>query len=66
MPWYVFRCRQCGEEFTTLSAWNRKSEVICPKCGSTRLEEQVSQYRTSAAGGTQTGSWPGAGSSGCG
>ncbi len=63
MPWYVFRCQQCGEEFTTLAAWNRKVEVVCPRCGSSRLEELLNQYRTSAAGGSPTGSGGGCGSS---
>lgn len=56
MPWYVFRCQECGEEFTALLAWNRKSEATCPKCGAGRLEELVSQYRTSSAGGSSTAS----------
>ncbi|HHW14450.1 MAG TPA: zinc ribbon domain-containing protein [Firmicutes bacterium] len=56
MPWYVFQCEECGEEFTTLRAWNRKSEVVCPKCGSSRLREQMNQYRTVSAGAGSTGS----------
>jgi putative FmdB family regulatory protein len=55
MAWYVFRCRQCGEEFGALSTWSRKSEVVCPKCGSNWLEEQFHHYRTNSAGGSSTG-----------
>lgn len=66
MPWYVFRCDHCGEEFTTLSAWNRKSEVVCPKCGSSQLQELVNQYRTSATGGPSAGSGASCGSTSCG
>lgn len=56
MPWYVFHCTECGEEFTTLCAWNRKSEVVCPRCGSSRLEEQMNQYRTNSSGSSTAGS----------
>lgn len=63
MPWYVFQCQQCGEEFSTLTSWNRKAEVICPKCGSAQLTEQLNQYRTSAAGAPAGGSGASCGSS---
>lgn len=39
MPFYEFRCQECGEEFTKRVSWREKSEVACPRCGSKKLRE---------------------------
>ncbi len=55
MPIFEFECLDCGVEFERLV---RKagaiSEVACPMCGSSRIEQKISTFasldRRSAAG----------------
>jgi putative FmdB family regulatory protein len=45
MPEYEFECQQCGEKFEqkeTYEQHDRHNEK-CPKCGSKRVEQLVSQ-----------------------
>lgn len=38
MPFYNFRCEQCGKRFEELVAYDRRNEVPCPACqGETRV-----------------------------
>ncbi len=46
MPQYEFTCKGCGKPFSktlTLSEYE-KGKLTCPKCGSRRIEQQVSSF----------------------
>jgi putative FmdB family regulatory protein len=46
MPRYDFVCKGCKKPFSrtlTLSEYE-KGKLICPKCGSRRVEQQVSSF----------------------
>lgn len=52
MPIYEYVCRECGEEFELLVI-NKSEEIKCPKCGSPKLEQQVSGFASvSSSGGS--------------
>jgi putative FmdB family regulatory protein len=46
MPTYEYRCRACSEEFTRIMSLSdfEKGGVVCPKCGSTDVKQQLSQF----------------------
>ncbi len=57
MPIYSYTCEQCGAEFDklVLSA-SRLREVVCPVCGSERVERRPALFGVGAksSGGTST------------
>lgn len=36
-----------------MTSWSKKSEVVCPECGSAQLDEQFGQYRLAAVGSSR-------------
>ena len=46
MPTYVFRCDQCGEEFSRIMSFKEYEEgkVACPKCKSTQVDRTFSPF----------------------
>jgi putative FmdB family regulatory protein len=42
MPQYEYLCSSCGKKFTTILtlAEHDQRKVKCPKCGSTKVEQQ--------------------------
>lgn len=40
MPTYVYRCRDCGEQFERVESMSEhgKAPPRCPKCGGTQVE----------------------------
>lgn len=54
MPSYEFRCQNCGHHFTVFNvAWEKKSLLTCPECGSDKLREVFGfNYRSGGATGT--------------
>ena len=53
MPIYAYACANCAHEFETLV---RSNELpACPKCGSERLDRQLSLIAKPAAGGPSSG-----------
>ena len=49
MPIYAYACANCAHEFETLVRSNESP--ACPKCGSERLDRQLSLIAKPAAGG---------------
>ena len=49
MPIYSYACRDCGKEFQMLVRGGETPE--CPKCASTKLEQQLSLIASPAKGG---------------
>jgi len=56
MPIFEFECLDCGVEFEKL-VWRSAavSDVACPVCGSTKVDEKVSTF-ASLAKGSSSGS----------
>jgi putative FmdB family regulatory protein len=42
MPTYEFTCNSCGEQFTKAMSFAERAEtsLVCPKCGSEKIEQQ--------------------------
>lgn len=38
MPMYLFLCRDCAQEFEKLLSYTKINEVVCPHCGSTKID----------------------------
>ena len=53
MPIFEFECLYCGVEFEKL-VWKAGSvsEVACPVCGSTRVDEKISTFASPARSGS--------------
>lgn len=49
MPIFGFECKSCHNEFETLVRASEK--VVCPSCGSTRLDQQLSRIAKPASSG---------------
>lgn len=49
MPIYSYACCDCGKEFQTLVRGGETPE--CPKCASTKLDQQLSLIASPAKGG---------------
>jgi len=47
-----------------MTSWSKKSEVVCPECGSAQLDEQFGQYRLVAVGSSREEA-PGGGPCAC-
>lgn len=70
MPLYEYRCRACGERFEVLQRVGEGAEqVICPECGKTAPDKQLSTFAAGASGSTSSSSYSapaGCGGGGCG
>jgi len=53
MPIFEFECSNCDREFEEL-LFNTSavSEVICPECGSSKVNKKISMFASKAAGGS--------------
>lgn len=55
MPLYEFECLECGTMFEKLvRKVGATSDVACPECGSSRVQQQISSF-ASLAKGSATG-----------
>ncbi len=49
MPTYEYQCKDCGKVFEktmTIEEHERqKQKLTCPKCGSRKIRQQVSQFQ---------------------
>ena len=46
MPYYEFLCQDCKKpfsQFLTIAAYE-KEKIICPACGSSHVEQQLSSF----------------------
>ena len=52
MPLYEYECRKCGEKFEIRHSFiNKKSEIMCPKCGVADPSRVYSFAKTNAKKG---------------
>ncbi len=49
MPIYEFNCQKCQEAFEEL-VLSRSEKVVCPKCGSTKIERALSVFSHASGG----------------
>lgn len=60
MPMYEYRCTECGERYEQLRRMSEADTGLeCPKCGSERVDREISAC--AIGGGCGTGSGGGAG-----
>ncbi|MGB2911838.1 MAG: zinc ribbon domain-containing protein [Anaerolineales bacterium] len=53
MPIFEFECSNCDREFEELLFnTGAVSEVICPECGSSKVNKKISTFASKAAGGS--------------
>lgn len=55
MPFFDFRCKQCGHEFTKRVSNAEKGRVKCPECGHPEVKQLLSPFYTT---GSQAGTIP--------
>jgi putative FmdB family regulatory protein len=59
MPLYEFACKECGAEFEKLvSRAAAISDVSCPSCGSTNVEDKISLFSSRSTGTTASSCAP--------
>jgi putative FmdB family regulatory protein len=59
VPIYEYRCRECGEDYEMLVSLVSKELPPCPKCGSEKVNKQMSLFgsaRSDGSGGSSCGS----------
>lgn len=62
MPIFEFECRDCALRFEKLVRASREvGEVVCPKCGSRVVDEQISTFASVGKGESQRSCTPGGG-----
>ncbi len=49
MPIYEFNCNDCEHPFEEL-VFSRSEKVVCPKCGSAKVERALSVFSHSSGG----------------
>ncbi len=53
MPIFEFVCNTCEKPFEELvRSANAVDEVICPQCGSTKVQKQISMFASRSSGGS--------------
>lgn len=70
MPLFEYKCSKCGDKFEELIMGSSGEKGLkCPKCGSSKVDKQLSVFAISQGGGdcaTETGGACGMAQSGCG
>jgi putative FmdB family regulatory protein len=65
MPFYEYRCTECGAEFELMLRFSESDRrPACPKCQSAETQKKLSTVISLSA--TNSGSYSGASSSSCG
>ncbi|MCR4399972.1 MAG: zinc ribbon domain-containing protein [Syntrophomonadaceae bacterium] len=55
MPFFDFRCQQCGQQFEKKVSNAEKSSVRCPECGGSDVKQMISSFFTAS---TSSGAAP--------
>lgn len=51
MPFYEYRCRECGKVYEKyVRSLLSKVETVCPSCGSTAADKNISLFGTAGTG----------------
>ncbi len=51
MPLYRYKCKECQEEFTSLTTIGKENETTCKKCGSSHVERLLPRSFVGRSGG---------------
>ncbi|MGI6488639.1 MAG: zinc ribbon domain-containing protein [Syntrophomonadaceae bacterium] len=51
MPFFDFRCEECGHQFIKRVSNAEKHQVECPECGHRRVKQLLSPFFTSGSSG---------------
>jgi putative FmdB family regulatory protein len=52
MPFYEYRCRECGESFEVLRpVAERDKPAECPRCGASEAERKLTLFATAGSQG---------------
>ncbi|UCD98771.1 MAG: zinc ribbon domain-containing protein [Chloroflexota bacterium] len=55
MPIFEFKCKECGTPFEELvRSASSVGEIVCPFCGSTEVNKQISTFASSVSGSTSS------------
>ncbi len=56
MPIFEYACDECGETFEKLirSFSARAEKIVCPACGSTRVNKKLSTFASKTSGGSSS------------
>jgi putative FmdB family regulatory protein len=56
MPFYEYRCEECGESFEVLRPVTRRDDpAVCPNCGGHDVERRLTLFATANSSGTDAG-----------
>jgi len=44
VPFFDFKCEECGHEFVKRVSNEEKSSVKCPQCGNTKVKQLLSPF----------------------
>lgn len=50
MPFFDFKCRECGHEFNIRISNQDKDKVRCPQCGTGQVRQMLSPFFTPGSG----------------
>lgn len=53
MPAYDFKCKDCSKNFTVQVSIKDKAKVVCPQCGSKKIEQKFT--KVNVGGGISAG-----------
>jgi putative FmdB family regulatory protein len=63
MPLFEYACGKCGKVFEKLVRGGEQVSIVCPQCGSKRVQRKFSTFATVGGGGKSSGA-PACGPSG--
>ena len=53
MPIFEYRCQDCGTKFEKLVR-GTTTEILCPSCGQSHLDQELSTFSAHANGGSKS------------
>jgi putative FmdB family regulatory protein len=56
MPFYEYKCDECGKEYEELVPMQAKEAPPCPACGSKQVERKISLFGSMGSGKSSCGS----------
>ncbi|MBO8159550.1 zinc ribbon domain-containing protein [Thermosyntropha sp.] len=65
MPVYDFKCKECGNKFDLLLSFKELDKARCSKCGSYKVEKQLSSFFAPGSAASSCTATSCSGCSGC-
>jgi len=54
MPFYEYRCQECGYQFEKLVRNDKEIPDVCPECGKPALKKLFSTFSTGSSSGSSS------------